>query len=83
MTHGLLPKPVAGADDTVPGVATQLKEELVEDLVHCVVLFQLISSGARLGRSGICSIWGSLLLFWFRSQTLIVSVDVMLYSCIV
>ena len=43
--------------------ATKLKEELDEDLVLSVVSFQLISSGAQLGRSGICSIRGSLLLF--------------------
>ena len=73
MTHRLLPKPVAGAIATSAGDATELKEELDEDLVHCVVSFQLISSGAQLGRSGIYSIRGSLLLFWFRSRTLIVS----------
>ena len=46
MTHRLLRKPDAGADDTSAGDATKLKEELDEDLVHCVVLVQLISSGA-------------------------------------
>ena len=39
MTHRLLPKPVVGADDTRAGDATELKEELDEDLVRCVVLF--------------------------------------------
>ena len=39
MTHSLLPKPVAGADDTSAGNATKLKEELDEDLVLCVVPF--------------------------------------------
>ena len=35
--------------------------------------FQLISRGAQLGLIGdLCSIWGSILLFWFRSRTLIV-----------
>src|SRR3954465_13845309 len=34
-------------------------------------LFQMISSGAQLGRSGdLFSIWGSLLSFWYRSRTL-------------
>ena len=37
MTHRLLPKPVAGVDETSAGDATQLEWELVEDLVHCVV----------------------------------------------
>ena len=32
----LLPKPVAGADDTSAGDATQLKWELDEDHVRCV-----------------------------------------------
>ena len=58
---------------TSAGDATKLKEELDEDIVHCVVSFQLISSGAQLGRSGICSIRGGLVLFWFRSRTLFVS----------
>ena len=35
MTHRLLPKPVAGADDTRTGDATELKEELDEDLDRC------------------------------------------------
>ena len=38
MTHSLLPKPVAGADDTSASDATQLKRELSEDRVRCVVL---------------------------------------------
>ena len=53
------------------GEATELKEELDEDLVHCVVSFQLISSGAQLGRSGICVAFGVVFFyFWFRSWTL-------------
>ena len=39
MTHRLLPKPVAGANDTSVGGATELKEELDEDLVLCVFSF--------------------------------------------
>ena len=39
MTHRLLPKPVAGADATSTGDATELKEELDEDHVRCVVSF--------------------------------------------
>ena len=52
MTHRYF-QTVAGADDTSAGDATELKWELDEDLVRCVVLFCLISSGAQLGRSGI------------------------------
>ena len=37
MTHRLLPKPVAGADDDRAGDATELKEELDEDRVCYVV----------------------------------------------
>ena len=37
MTHRLLPKPVAGADDTSAGDATQLRWEIDEVLVRCVV----------------------------------------------
>ena len=39
MTHSLLPKPVAGAGDTSAGGATELKEELDEVRVRCVVSF--------------------------------------------
>ena len=39
MAHGLLPKPVAGVDDTSADDATQLKWELNEDCVRCVVSF--------------------------------------------
>ena len=39
MTHRLLPKPVAGADDNRAGDATELKWELDEDRGRCVVLF--------------------------------------------
>ena len=56
MTHRLLPKPVAGANDTSAGDAAELEEELDEVSVRCVVSFPLISSGAQLGRSGIYAI---------------------------
>ena len=39
MTHRLLPKSDAGVDDTIPGDATELKWELDEDRVRCVVSF--------------------------------------------
>ena len=39
MTHRLLPKPVAGVDDTSANDATELKWELDEDGVRCVVSF--------------------------------------------
>ena len=39
MTPILLPKPVAGADDTSADAAAELKEELDEDRVRYVVLF--------------------------------------------
>ena len=39
MTHRLLPKPVASADATSAGDATEIKEELDEDRVRCVVSF--------------------------------------------
>ena len=66
MTHRLLPKPITGADDNHAGDATKFKEELDEDHVRCVVLFQLISSGAQLGRSGICVAFG-VVFFYFGS----------------
>ena len=39
MTHKLLPKPVAGADDTSAGDAAELEEQLDEVSVCCVVSF--------------------------------------------
>ena len=39
MTHRLLPKTVASAGDTSAGDATQLRWEIDEDRVHCVVSF--------------------------------------------
>ena len=39
MTHRLLPKPDAGADDTSADDATELTWEPDEDLVHCFVSF--------------------------------------------
>ena len=39
MTHRLLPKLVAGADETSAGDATEFKWELDEDRVRCVVSF--------------------------------------------
>ena len=39
MTHRLLPKPVAGALNTSVDDAAELKWELDEDRVHCVVSF--------------------------------------------
>ena len=40
MTHKILPT-VAGADDTSACDATELRWELNEDLVRCVVLFHV------------------------------------------
>ena len=39
MTHRLLPKPVVGAVDTSAADAAELKWELDEDHVRCVVSF--------------------------------------------
>ena len=39
MTHRLLPKPDAGADDAIPGDATKLKWEFDEDSGHYYVYF--------------------------------------------
>ena len=63
MTHRYFQNQLAGADDAIPGDATELKEELDEDRVCCVVRFQLISSGAQSGRSGIYCNRGYLSLF--------------------
>ena len=71
MTHGYF-QTVAGANDTCAGDATQLEWELDEDRVRCVVLVQLISSGAQLGSIGDLVAFGVLLLFSFHSRTLIV-----------
>ena len=41
MTHRLLPKPDAGADDASAGVAPELRWELNEDLGCCYVSFHV------------------------------------------
>ena len=63
----ILPKPVCRCLCYRTGDATKLKEELDEDLILYVVpFFQLISSGAQLGRSGICVAFG-VVFFYFGS----------------
>ena len=66
MTHGYF-QTVAGAHDTSAGGATELNWELDEDFGRCYVSFPEPSWDDRGS-----SIWGFLLLFWFRSRTLIV-----------
>ena len=66
MTHRYFQNQFAGAVDIRADDASELKEELDEDLVHCVVSFQLISRGAQLGRSGICVAFG-VVFFYFGS----------------
>ena len=53
MTHRLLPKPDAGADDASPGDATELRWEFDEDSGRYYVSFPDDQRGAQLGRSGI------------------------------
>ena len=60
MTHSLLPKPDAGADDTIPGDATEPSGSSMRTQDVTTFPFQTISSGDQLGRSGILCIWGSL-----------------------
>ena len=52
MTHRLLPKLDAGADDVIPGDANELKREFDEDQDVTTFPFRTISSGAQLGRPG-------------------------------
>ena len=72
MTHRYFQNQFVGADDTSAGDATELKWELVEDLGRCFVSFPFLSvvEPSRDNRGS--SILGYLLLFWFRSRTLIV-----------
>ena len=53
MTHRLLPKLVAGADDTSAGDATELKWEFDEELGRYYVSFPDDQLWSQLGRSGI------------------------------
>ena len=84
MTHRYFQNRFAGADDTVQVTQPELKEELDEDRVRYVVPFQLISSGAQLGRSGICVAFG-VVFFYFCSVVgpCVYLDDVRLYSCFV
>ena len=64
---------VAGADDTSVDAATELKWELDEDRVRWVVFVSFRSVVEPSWGDRGSSIRGGLLLFWFRSRTLIVS----------
>ena len=79
----ILPKPACRCRWYRAGDATELKEEPDEDRVRYVVPFQLISSGAQSGRSGICVAFGEVF-FYFGSVVgpWVYLDDVMLYSCI-
>ena len=81
----ILPKPVCRCRCYRAGDATKLRRSLMKILSFVLFRFQLISSGAQLGSIGdLCSIWGSLLLFWFRSRTMCVFWMMYgLYLCIV
>ena len=56
-------KPDAGADDSVPDDALELKWEFDEDSRRYYVSFPDDHSGAQLGRSGPCRLLG--LIFYF------------------
>ena len=71
MTHRLLPKPDAGADDANPGDATGLKWEFDEDSGRYYVSFPDNQYWSPVGVIGDLMHLG-LSLFWFRSRTLIV-----------
>ena len=57
----------------VAGDATELKEELDEDRVRCVVFVSCQSVVEPSWDDPGSSIWACLPLFWFRSRTLIVT----------
>ena len=67
----ILPKPACRCRWTVQMTQRSSRRSLMKILPFVLIRFQLISSGAQLGSIGdLCSIWGSLLLFWYRSQTM-------------
>ena len=68
MTHRYF-QTVAGADETSAGDATELKWELDEDLVRCVVSFHVDQYWCPVGTIRDLAFGVCLLLFWFRSRT--------------
>ena len=64
---------LAGVDDSLQVTQPSSRRSSMKIVFFMLFHFQLFSSGAQLGRSGICVAFGVLLLFWFRSRTLIVS----------
>ena len=72
MTHRLLPKPDAGADDVILGDIAELKGEFVEDSGRYYVSFPDNQWWSPVGAIGDLMHLG-LSLFWFHSRTLIVS----------
>ena len=71
MTHRYF-QTVVGADDTSADDATELKWELDEDLDQCFVSFLVDQLWSPIGTIGDLAFGVVFLLFWFRSQTLIV-----------
>ena len=65
MTHRLLPKPDAGADDASAGDATELKWEFDEDSGRYYVSFPDDQYKSPVGAIGYLCIWGGLSLFGF------------------
>src|SRR4051812_8252412 len=75
---------VAGADDTSADDATELKWEFDEERGRYYVSLPNDQWWSQVGTIGdLCSIWGSLLLFWFCSRTLSVIWMMDVYLCIV
>ena len=84
MIHRLLPNQFAGADDTVQVTQPSSRRSSMKIVFVMLFRFQLISSGAQLGQSGICVAFG-VVLFYFGSVVgpYLYLDDVMFYSCIV
>ena len=69
----ILPKQLQVPMMPVQMMGSTSSGSLMKTPVVTMCLFQMISSGAQLGRSGTVSHVGVDLLFWFRRRTLIVS----------
>ena len=84
MTHRYFQNQFAGADEIVQVTQPSSRRSSMKIVFVMLFRFQLISSGAQLGRSGICVAFG-VVFFYFGSVVgpCLYLDDVMLYSCIV
>ena len=84
MAHRYFQNQFVGADDIMQVMQPSSRTSPLKFVFVMLFRFQLISSGAQLGRSGICVAFGVVFFYFgFVVRPYVYLDDVMLYSCIV